>query len=291
MSMLTERDQHTPRELITYKDDAIKPHTMPENDVCIDNCNVSLTDSLIKAEVLLHQAEADDGPFGKARVICHVTDENGNIIGQAKKKRNLNTLLCEVELMDGEYVQYTANVIAQEIYSFVDPEGHHDIIIEEIVDYAKDSKYTVKKGDEFFYNKGRNHRRRTTAGWKVLTWCKDGSEQWIPLKDLKASYLVQVSLLSKARGMLEKSAFAWWTPYVLKKAERIISKVKTSLKEATHKYGIEIPKNTKLKKDMKKVSIAFNILDLGGKSPLVILNHLVIWFLIWKWISQERHDG
>ena len=53
--------------------------------------------------------------------------------------------------MDGERAPYAANVITQEIYSSVDPEGRRDILIEEIVDYAQDFKYAVKKGCEFFF--------------------------------------------------------------------------------------------------------------------------------------------
>ena len=38
-------------------------------------------------------------------------------------------------------------------------------------------------------------------------------------------------------------AFAWWVPHVLKKKERIISKLKTKYWQRTHKYGIRIPRN------------------------------------------------
>lgn len=218
-------------------------------------------------------------------MICHLTDEKGTFIGQASKNINLNTLIYEVEFMDGERAPYAANVIAQETYSSVDPEGHRDLIIKEIVDYVQqDSKYAVKKGDEFFYNKGRKHRRRRTVGWKLLTCCKDGSEQWIPLKDLKESYSVKVSIFAKSKGLLDEPAFAWWNPYVLKKAGRIISKVNTRLKQITHKYGIEIPRSIShakeldkkngntlwmdaLEKEMTNVPIAFDILDLGVKAP------------------------
>ena len=200
MHMQEAAGKDTPHEWIPYEDDETKPHTMPENDICLDNFNVSLTDSLINAEVLLHRGEAGDGPLVKARVVRHLTDENGNLVGQANRNINLNTLMYEVEFMDGERAPYAANVIVQEIYSSVDPEGRRDLIIEEIVDYSRDPKYAVKKGDEFFHSKGRKHRRRTTSGWKLLARCKDGSEQWIPLKDMKESYPVQVSIFAKSKA-------------------------------------------------------------------------------------------
>ena len=100
MRMLEEKDQHKPRQWIPYKDYEKRYHKMPENYVCLDKFDISLTDSLINAEVLLHQGEADDGSLVKALVIRHLTDENGNLIGQVDKKINMNTLMYEVEFMD-----------------------------------------------------------------------------------------------------------------------------------------------------------------------------------------------
>ena len=38
-------------------------------------------------------------------------------------------------------------------------------------------------------------------------------------------------------------AFAWWVPYVIKKRDSIIRKVKSKYWQKTHKYGIRVPKN------------------------------------------------
>ena len=35
--------------------------------------------------------------------------------------------------------------------------------------------------------------------------------------------------------------FAWWVPFILRKRDRIIAAVKSRIRKATHKYGIEIP--------------------------------------------------
>ena len=151
MHIPVDKGQHKPQEWIPYEDDETKPHTTPENEICLDTFNAPLIDSLINAQVLLHQEEADDGQSVKDQVIRHLPDENENLISQANKKINMNTLMYEVEFMDGERAPYAANVITQEIYSSVDPEGRRDILIEEIVDYAQDFKYAVKKGCEFFF--------------------------------------------------------------------------------------------------------------------------------------------
>ena len=51
--MPTNKQRNQPHGWIPYEDDEVDPIQMPENDVCLDNCNISLTDALINAEVLL----------------------------------------------------------------------------------------------------------------------------------------------------------------------------------------------------------------------------------------------
>ena len=43
----------------------------------------------------------------------------------------------------------------------------------------------------------------------------------------------------------EEPAFAWWCPYVFRKRNRIISKVKSKYWQRTHKYGIRVPHSVK----------------------------------------------
>ena len=80
--------------------------------------NMSLTDALINAEVLLHRRENADGPLVNARVVRKLTDKNGNLIGHANKDINLNMIMYEVEFNDGERAAYAANVIAQVMHLF-----------------------------------------------------------------------------------------------------------------------------------------------------------------------------
>jgi hypothetical protein len=85
----------------------------------------------------------------------------------------------------------------------------------------------------------------TTKGWKLLVGWKDGTTDWLPLKDLKESYPVQVTEYAVVNKIAEQQAFAWWVPYVLRKREWIIQKVKTWYWKRTHKYGVELPKSVK----------------------------------------------
>ena len=117
----------------------------------------------------------------------------------------------------------------------------------------------------------------------MVRW-EDGSESWIPLKDLKESHPVELAEYAKARHIDGEPAFAWWVPYTMRKRDIILSAVKSRLRKTTHKYGIEIPTSiahaeridTKngntfwrdaIDLEMHNNSIAFQVLDDGVKAP------------------------
>jgi hypothetical protein len=97
----------------------------------------------------------------------------------------------------------------------------------EIIDHKSDGS-AVSKDDGFETTRdGVKRPRRTTKGWKMLVSWKDGTSSWVPLKDLKEAYPVQVAEYALANKILEEPAFAWWARHILKKRDRIIRKVKS----------------------------------------------------------------
>ena len=117
------------------------------------NFNVSLTDALNNAEVLLHQGEYSSdssGPLVKTRVFTHLTDEKSKIISQPNPKIELNTTMYEVEFPDGQ-----RDPCAEEIYSAVDTDGRRDLIFQDTIDHRYDSNCAFKNDDEFY-----SHKRR-----------------------------------------------------------------------------------------------------------------------------------
>ena len=66
-----------------------------------------------------------------------------------------------------------------------------------------------------------------------MAW-KDGSEKWIPLKDLKESNPVEVAEFAKARSIDNEPAFAWWVPNTIRKQDVIIAKLKARIRKTTH---------------------------------------------------------
>ena len=83
------------RSFVPYEDDEVGPHSMPENDVI--DMNISLVDAFVNAEVLLPQGEESEGYEGsslvRAKVIRHFCDEDGNVMGNANVRSELNALM------------------------------------------------------------------------------------------------------------------------------------------------------------------------------------------------------
>jgi hypothetical protein len=79
----------------------------------------SLTDVLINTEVLLNK----DDSTALARVIHRAVDSNGKVIGEWDSNPIFNTLVYECEFNDGTIKEYSANVIASNIYEEGDADG------------------------------------------------------------------------------------------------------------------------------------------------------------------------
>ena len=50
---------------------------------------------------------------------------------------------------------------------------------------------------------------------------------WLALKDMKEAYPVQLAEYAVQNRISLEPAFAWWAPYVLKKRNRILAKIKS----------------------------------------------------------------
>ena len=53
---------------------------------------------------------------------------------------------------------------------------------------------------------------------------------------------MQVADYAVVNHIDDEPAFAWWVPNVFKKCQQILSKVKITYWQCTHKFGIHIPK-------------------------------------------------
>ena len=127
----------------------------------------------------------------------------------------------------------------------MDEEGHRQLLMNEIIDHRKNDD-AIEREDAFYTTRqGTKRRKMTTKGWELCVQWKDGSSNWIALKDLKHSYPVELAEYSIKYDLKDEPAFAWWVPYTLTKRERILQKVKSKYWRRTHKYSVRVPKKVK----------------------------------------------
>lgn len=147
-----------------------------------------------------------------------------------------------IEYDDGTSDRMFANSIAENIYSQVDDEGKHFVLLNEIVDHRTTAE-AVKRHEGFTtMPNGRKVPKRTTKGWELLVEWKDGSSSWVPLKDIKDTNPVKVAEYVIANKIEQEPAFSWWVSFVMQKRERIIAKLQKKYWRTEYKFGVRIPK-------------------------------------------------
>jgi hypothetical protein len=137
------------------------------------------------------------------------------------------------------------NLIAENLIAQVDKEGRRQMMMTAIVDHWVLPDAIPKSQGTYENSYGVRRCKATTRGWELLVEWRDGSSDWVALKDLKEAYPVELAHKAKDHKIGDEPAFAWWVPYVIRKQERILQKLKSKYWARTHKYGICIPKNIK----------------------------------------------
>ena len=198
-------------------------------------------DKYIGARVIL---DGDQNMGGNlATVRRRATDERGRPIGVANRNPLLDTREYEVELENGETDRIFANKLAVNIYSQLDDEGREHLKFKDIIDHRKDDSALTMENGFIQLKNGHKKCKPTTRGWQVLVEWKDDSTTWMNIKDVKEASPIELAEYAIANQISNEPAFAWWVPYVMKKRDRIIAKVKTKYWRTTHKYGVRLPKN------------------------------------------------
>ena len=218
-------------------------------------------DEYLSKELLIPRG----GDMVRARVLKRTRDGDGIPIGRRHHNPILDTRQYEVEFPDGSVDMYTANTIAENLYSQVDPETQSHTLFKGIVDHRKRTPSTTGTS-------------QTTRGWEMCVEWTDGTTTWLPLKDLRDSNPIETAEYAVAHNLFHEKAFKHWARKTLKRRDAYIGKVKTRYWKRTHKYGIELPKSVKdalaidaetgttfwrdaIAKEMKNVSPAFEFRD------------------------------
>eukprot|EP00934_Nitzschia_sp_Nitz4_P008127 Nitzschia sp. Nitz4//scaffold260_size33533//228//6137//NITZ4_007876-RA/size33533-snap-gene-0.41-mRNA-1//-1//CDS//3329544674//8117//frame0 len=237
-------------------------------------------DVYIAAQVLL--------PIGSEEKLGTVKRRKRGLDGQLRGTANDNPILdtrtYEIEFPDGQVAEYSANVLAENMWSQSDVEGRQYLLLKEIVDHKKDEDVAVRESERWITVNNRKHARKSTRGWSICVLWADGSQSWETLADVKESFPLEVAQYAEAKGLLDETAFHWWAPLTIKRAKRIVAAVNTRYQKTTHKFGIKVPKTVAqaqaldkengdtqwmdaVRLELANVKVAFKVLDEGEDVP------------------------
>ena len=256
-------------------DEKGEPISRPQADLFLqhDPPYAEISDEHIGMEVCLpHQGENRTG-----KVIRRKRNAAGELIGTSHDNPMLDTRVYQVDFGDGDYQDYSTNLLMENLYSQVDDYGNQFSILKGIVD-AKSDDSAVKKENGFIIMPNNIKRKIiTTKGWKLKVEWEDGSQSWIPLHVIKESNPIETAEFAVAKNLVKEPAFAWWVPQVLRKRTHFIKKLRQNVAKSNLKFGLVVPKTVEeahaldkangnklwdaaIKKELKNVLVAFHLL-------------------------------
>ena len=129
----------------------------------------------------------------RGEVKCRKRDSNKKPIGSSNPNPILDSREYLVCYEDGAEDMYTANLIAECIYSWIENKGRQLLLMQEIINHNKTSG-ALPEDDAYHSTKSGPKPKRTTRGWRLLVEWKDGTSSWVSLANIKDSYYqVQVA--------------------------------------------------------------------------------------------------
>ena len=228
------------------------------------------------------------GDDGESKVLGRVKnrkrDHDGRLIGITNPNPVLNTAIYNIETPDGNIQEYTANVIAENLWNQVDDDGYDYSLNFEIIGHRKDDSAIAKANGYYETKSGTRRRVITSKGWDLHIRWETGETSYIALKDIKECNPIAVAEYAFASNINDEPAFAWWVRTVIKRRDVMVSKVARRVRK-NMKFGIKIPvdydeavkfdreNNNKLwqesiKKEMKNVQVAFKFNDDNESIPI-----------------------
>lgn len=206
-------------------------------------------------------------------------NRDGTPIGESNSNPLFDTRVYEVSFGDGNYYDYSANVILENLYAQVDDFGRSASLLSDIIDHRK-TEEAISKEDGWYKAKNSSAKKRiiTTKGWEFLVEWKDGTSTWVPLIDLKEANPIELAEYSVARKIDDEPALAWWVKWTIKKKNKIINLVRARIPKKSMKFGIMVPGSVEealeldwkngndlwdkaIKKELKNVLVAFKLLE------------------------------
>ena len=111
-----------------------------------DDVEDEMFDKYLNAELMIDRG----GETVRGTVVKRAKNHAGDPIGRRHANPKMDTREYEVEFIDGTTERYSANIVAENIYSQCDSEGNQYLVLKEFVDHKSDesalrvgNRYTV----------------------------------------------------------------------------------------------------------------------------------------------------
>jgi hypothetical protein len=103
-------------------------------------------------------------------------EADGSLKGTAHQHPILDTQTYEVEFPNGQVAKYSANVIAENMYTQCNAEGNQYLLLNEIVNWQQDNSKAIKIEDKYVYSyNGNHHYCKMTKGWMLCVKWNDSN--------------------------------------------------------------------------------------------------------------------
>ena len=184
-----------PAGIIHPKEDYAGNMTIPDA-MDANNIDNKMLDKYLNAKLIF---DIGTGSECKGRVVKRT---KGSTSGEPIGRAHANPLFVTreqyvVEFTDRSTENYFANTIAECMYAQVDAKGNQFQLLDEFTNHRSDNS-AIRIDDGFVTSRNGNRvPKPTTRGWSLLVSWKDGSSDWVPLKDLKDAYLLQIANTSQ----------------------------------------------------------------------------------------------
>jgi hypothetical protein len=190
-----------------YEDDEVSSSKMTDIDDIKAENDVDTYDQYVGTHVRV--PIGDEIRSGK--VVRRERELDGTVRVRANANPMVDTRAYEIEFPDGRSDEYTANVIAENMYAQCDIEGRQYNIMKGIIDHRTDGHAGAPA--EMYTKHGSNKKvRKTTKGLHLCVEWKDGTTSWERLADLKESNPVEVAEYAATKSLLNTPSFIWWAP-------------------------------------------------------------------------------
>jgi hypothetical protein len=140
-----------------YEDDEVPPSKMTDIDDINKESDVTTYDQYVGAHVRV--------PVGNEIKSGRVTRRKHDLDGTMRGRENANPMLdtrnYEIQFPDGRSDEYTANVIAENMYAHCDIEGRHINLMEGIIDHKTDGNAVAPADIYIKYGSNRKVRKTT----------------------------------------------------------------------------------------------------------------------------------